>query len=187
MTGLFTTPAGQQPVASEIKRGALISKCGRYRFTLSRFWRAGPHVLFLGINPSTADAQADDPTVRRWIHFAAAWGYAGFVAVNAIPLRSASPADARAWSAGEGWDAAAADQNSKILGEEAASAERAVVCFGNVDWAQGEISSALQRIEPHHPDLYCFGVTASGAPIHPMARGRHRIADDCAMRLWRQP
>lgn len=68
---------------------AIISKCGTYRYQLQRriadyglrteyrggsfhpYAMPGPLFLFIGVNPSTADAVKDDPTVKRWIGFTA--------------------------------------------------------------------------------------------------------------------
>lgn len=44
---------------------ALISECGRYRYSLTRRFGAGSKLLFVGLNPSTADEYTDDPTIRR--------------------------------------------------------------------------------------------------------------------------
>lgn len=72
-----------------LHRHATFSRGRQNRLTLTRRWGAGAQVCFIGLNPSTADHELDDPTVRRWMHFARAWGYAGFTAVNLYPLRSA--------------------------------------------------------------------------------------------------
>jgi hypothetical protein len=59
----------------DISRGtAVISDCGRYRYSLTRSWADGDNrVVFVMLNPSTADAEVDDPTIRRCIGFAKAW------------------------------------------------------------------------------------------------------------------
>lgn len=59
--------------ADTIQRGASLSRCETYRWTLTRTWSSeGGHVCFIELNPSTADHRKDDPTVRRWTHFARA-------------------------------------------------------------------------------------------------------------------
>jgi hypothetical protein len=47
--------------------------------------------VFCGLNPSTADETLDDPTIRREVAFAKAWGYGRYVKVNAYGLRSTDP------------------------------------------------------------------------------------------------
>jgi hypothetical protein len=84
---LFTAPG-------DAERGAQISACGRYRYTLWRRWDfARPSVLFIMLNPSTADADHDDPTIRRCIGFADRWGAGGIRVVNLYPWRATNPRD----------------------------------------------------------------------------------------------
>jgi len=73
-------------------RTAIISDCGKYRYKLTREWSHKiPHVTFVCLNPSTADADRDDPTIKRCITYAWAWGYGGFIMVNLFALRSTYP------------------------------------------------------------------------------------------------
>ena len=66
---------------------------GAYRWALSRTWNSGGrHLVFLMLNPSTADAAKDDPTIRRCMGFGRAWGYGGIAVVNLYALRSSEPA-----------------------------------------------------------------------------------------------
>lgn len=72
---------------------ATISADGRYRYTLERSWAQYPrYVLWLMLNPSTADGDADDATIRRCQGYARAWGYTGILVGNLYALRSTSPA-----------------------------------------------------------------------------------------------
>jgi hypothetical protein len=73
-------------------RGADISHCGRYRYRLWREWNyTYPTCCFIMLNPSTADANIDDPTIRRCVGFAKKWGYGRLNVVNLFAYRSASP------------------------------------------------------------------------------------------------
>ena len=79
--------------------GALISDCGFYRYWLTRPGRSliaerGP-VLFIMLNPSTADAELDDPTIRRCRGFAESWGCAGLTVANLYAYRATDPAALR--------------------------------------------------------------------------------------------
>jgi hypothetical protein len=62
--------------------GAILDHSRRYRFLLWRFWDDRPRMLFIGLNPSTANELQDDPTVRRLCAFAQSWGYGGLYACN---------------------------------------------------------------------------------------------------------
>lgn len=79
---------------------AVFSPCERYRYRLTRNLTGGPtptlpagarSVTFCMLNPSTATASADDPTIRRCIGYARAWGYAQLIVVNVYGLRSTDP------------------------------------------------------------------------------------------------
>lgn len=77
-----------------MKKEATISACKKYRYTLSRIWDdSKPAVLFIMCNPSTADADVDDPTIRRCINFAKAWGFGALHVVNLFAFRSSKPGD----------------------------------------------------------------------------------------------
>ncbi len=59
--------------------GAIFSECKKYRYLLWRIWdRSKPLVMFIGLNPSIADGETDDPTIRRCKAFVRSWGYGGF-------------------------------------------------------------------------------------------------------------
>ena len=70
---------------------ALFSGCGQYRYRLTRTWGPAAHVVFIGLNPSTADAALDDPTIRRCSAFARSWGFDGLIMLNAWAFRSTHP------------------------------------------------------------------------------------------------
>jgi hypothetical protein len=71
---------------------ATISPCGLFRYDLTRVWNPDrERVAFCMLNPSTADGTQDDPTIRRCVGFADAWGYGGLVVVNLFALRATDP------------------------------------------------------------------------------------------------
>lgn len=72
--------------------GATLSHDRRYRYSLVRGWGAGPELVVVGFNPSTADEHLNDPTVRRCIAYAKRWGYARLRMVNLYALRATDPA-----------------------------------------------------------------------------------------------
>lgn len=71
---------------------AVISADGLYRYTLERQWCQDPrYVLWLMLNPSTADATKDDATIRRCVGFAKSWGYGGILVGNLYAYRATHP------------------------------------------------------------------------------------------------
>ena len=75
-----------------VPTGALISSCGTYRYVLWRTWKVSREIVnFVMLNPSTADAETDDPTIRRCVAFAKRWGYGGIVVTNLYAYRASSP------------------------------------------------------------------------------------------------
>lgn len=87
--------ASPEPVREELERFASISRCKRYRFALMRAWVPDPqrYVMFVGLNPSTADGMIEDPTLRRCIGFARDWGFDGLWLGNLFAYRATDPKD----------------------------------------------------------------------------------------------
>lgn len=73
--------------------GAVLSPCERYRYRLWRGDEPGRQAIFIMCNPSTADAAADDPTIRKCVGFAERWGCTGIEVVNVCAFRSRHPRD----------------------------------------------------------------------------------------------
>src|SRR5207245_10014631 len=88
----FDTALGGDGTALPRLSGASFSRDRRYRYRLWRRWDAArPVVAFVMLNPSTADAARDDPTIRRWSGFARAWGYGRLEVVNLFAYRATDP------------------------------------------------------------------------------------------------
>ena len=77
---------------------AIISDCGKYRYELHREWdKSKRKVLFIMLNPSTADGLNNDLTTIRCINFAKKWGYGGIMIGNIYPFRAKRPKDLKKW------------------------------------------------------------------------------------------
>ena len=77
-----------------MNQGATISDCGRYRYGLWRIWNWQlPNAVFIMLNPSTADAETDDPTIRRCVGFARSWDLGGVHIANLFALRASDPGE----------------------------------------------------------------------------------------------
>ena len=77
-----------------MKRQTVFSPCRTYRYVLRREWDVLDHsyVMFVGLNPSTADEVRDDPTVRRCLGYAKSWGYGALCLTNLFAFRATKPA-----------------------------------------------------------------------------------------------
>lgn len=176
-----------------LRRSAYFAAPG-VRIRLSRDWGPGPRALAIGCNPSRADADRDDPTSCWWNRWFMGTGFGGYDAMNLYPFCTSSPAECRRTAAWEdnGPDWHARDMlhfaNLPAVVKAAKAAAQVFVCWGAIAWDDEWIEHVVEEIqsgEPPHPDLWCWGKTASGAPKHPMARGAHRIVADQAPILWR--
>lgn len=86
---------GEKPEAHGMERSAVFSPDGQYRYRLSRRWGPGAALPFILLNPSTAGAELDDPTVRRCIGFARQLGFNALELVNLFAFRSTDPKSLR--------------------------------------------------------------------------------------------
>jgi len=74
------------------EKSAIISECRKYRYELRRIWQQKLGLIcWVMLNPSTADANFDDPTIRRCMGYTARWGYGGIIVVNLFALRATNP------------------------------------------------------------------------------------------------
>ena len=106
--------------------GALFSPCRKYRYTLWRIWAPDkPYACFLGLNPSTADETADDPTVRRCIDYSKRWGMGSLLMLNIFAYRSTDPEKMKAVADPVGPD------NDRWIKEIAGNAGIVIAAWGN--------------------------------------------------------
>lgn len=154
------------------QRGAIFSPCGKFRYRLWRRWGAGRSLVAIGANPSTATAELDDPTVRRWIDYAKQWGFGGLDVVNVFGLRSTDPrglasVDDPVGPKNDGQILAAAYLGGMVLaswGEPWKKAGAAVSALAAQ--RQREIRNLL--VDVMGLSVFCLGTTKSGAPRHPL-------------------
>lgn len=136
-----------------------------YRFTLWREWDANNsgRVLFVGLNPSTADETRDDPTIRRCIGYAKAWGFGGLCMANIFAFRATDPAVMKAAHdpIGVGNDAA--------LFALARTCHAIVACWGTrgAHRNRGALAWMLLR-NASARKVHCLGTNADGSPKHPL-------------------
>tara|TARA_R110002020_G_scaffold185004_1_gene382468 strand:+ start:3460 stop:4062 length:603 start_codon:yes stop_codon:yes gene_type:complete len=167
----------------------------QHRWWLRRWWSAGPYVCWIMLNPSTADASRNDPTLHEVIRFTRLWGFGGLVVVNLYPFISSSPAACRRWAKwgapGRGPDWYVRDRlwkNEDVIAREARAADLVVAAWGAGAWDGDWVNHVIETVqsEAPFPALHCLGKTASGAPKHPLARGIHRVPRDQSPIIWRK-
>lgn len=137
---------------------AVISPCEKYRYKLTRKWADGPEVLFVMLNPSTADASQDDPTIKRCISFAKDWGFGSLAVANLFAYRTPSPD--QLISSEEPIGA----ENDRWLHGTSVGADLTIAAWGNHGQFRGrgrEVAATL--IRPHYLRL-----TKLGEPSHPL-------------------
>ncbi|GJH04995.1 DUF1643 domain-containing protein [Paraburkholderia terrae] len=151
-------------------KAAVISECGTYRYLLTRPAPVGlefeqPCVgtaLFVMLNPSTADASIDDPTIRRCKSFAYRWGCNGIAVVNLYGLRSPSPTDLWMHVDPVGPD------NDMWLRTAAREHETVVFAWG-ANARPDRVREVYEIFRPGtHRKILCLGTTKDGSPRHPL-------------------
>ena len=114
----------------QLHKTAVISKCEKYRYKLTRTWDEDKKkVLFIMLNPSTANHIENDLTTIRCINFAEKWGYGGIMIGNIYPFRAKRPKDLRKWL-NESLDFYAAHENMKYVKDMAKEAGIIVCAWG---------------------------------------------------------
>src|SRR5215831_11056020 len=109
-----------------LERDARISDCGRYRYLLRRTWdHSKPRALFVMLNPSTADAEIDDATIRSCIRLSRERGYGSFEVVNLYAWRATDPEELPTPPS-----MALGSENPHILNDAIARADTVICAWG---------------------------------------------------------
>lgn len=153
-----------------MERDVHISACGRYRYWLTRRWGPGPELLWVMLNPSTADHRDDDPTIRRCIGFSRREGYGALRVVNLYAFRATAPSELVGAP-----DPIGPLGNRELLAalEEADVAVAAWGAFRGDGWRMaytpGERArDVIESARILQVELRCLGLTRSGHPRHPL-------------------
>lgn len=149
-----------------MRRRASFSRCGQYRYALYRTFDSGNDCcVFIGLNPSTGDANEDDPTIRRCMGFTVDWGYQQLIMVNLFAFRTPHPDHLKQARDPEG------PRNRQAIRKACASASKIVAAWGNHGRFL-EQSTRLSRLWNNY-DMHCFGLTKTGQPAHPLYQPRN--------------
>lgn len=145
-------------------KDATLSPCRRYRYALWREWLMGDGTcLFVMLNPSTADGDHDDATVRRCISFAQRWGYRRLAVANLFALRSTDPKLLKTSKSPIGPD------NDRHIHDLAAGAAAIYAAWG----ALPDLFSHRERhvraiLRAAGPPVRVLALTKNGHPRHPL-------------------
>ncbi len=141
-----------------MNKSAIISQEKMYRYELSRQWDSEkPYVMFVMLNPSTADGLKDDPTIRRCINFAKSWDYGGIWVGNLYAYRATNPKELKNVANSYGPD------NDMHLISMANQSAIVICAWGH---NEGTPSSILRIFSKSR--LYYIDKSVNGTPKHPL-------------------
>lgn len=166
--------------------GATLSSCGQHRFLLSRrIDTEGPSrasvVGWIMFNPSTADAEADDPTIRKCLGFSQRVSAGEIVVANLFSWRATNPKEVRAHL-----DDACPGENLDAIDYVLRESDVVVCAWGRLAapaWAQERVRSVLRRAEAEPyalTKLHVIDLSKDGHPVHPLMQGYAK-----GLRAWR--
>lgn len=135
---------------------AVFSDCGDYRYALWRIWNPPKGiVMFIGLNPSKADARVDDPTIRRVTSFAYHWGYGGVAMLNLYPFITAFPSELERTgnlAFNDEWLTAVGNKADKIV----------------FAWGAFDVFGRDEKVKEMFKTRYALVVNKDGSPRHPL-------------------
>lgn len=190
-------PSALRRPVEPIMRSAEIE--GHYRWIARRAWGQGPAILWIGHNPSDADARRDDPSMWRMMSFSCRWGFGSLSVVNLYPYIASKPVDLHKWrksGSGRSWN----ESGSGVWPHDTSNW---AAWLHNIDVVEAE----LEKVEPghaiamwgneadphdvglflaslHYEHWHCLGTNLNGSPRHVLTRGTGRIPDTAKPVPW---
>lgn len=150
-------------MARYFENDATISDCGRYRYLLRRTWDTKtPRALFVMLNPSTADARVDDPTIRSCVRLSSALQFGSLEVVNLFAWRATEPDELMTAAEPVG------EKNDVAIMSALGRCDLAVCAWGAHTAAVKRARQVIEMMRSHRPAIFCFDKTKSGAPKHPL-------------------
>ena len=139
-----------------MNKTALLSADNIYRYQLSRIWdEEKPKILFIMLNPSTADEFVEDPTIRRVVNYAKDWGYGGVYVGNLYAFRSTDPKGLKCIADPIG------PENINHIQTLISLVDKVIYAWGNEqkepDWLKKIVETP-----------YCIEISKKGIPKHPL-------------------
>ncbi len=152
-------------------RGAVIDPTGQYRYSLIRSWAIGEWITWIMLNPSTADADVDDPTIRRCINFTKMWGFCGMQVVNLYAYRATDPIALKSVL-----DPIGPDHSNHFV-KALKRGSLTIAAWGACSHASTvHVDQLLARYQ-----VKCLGKTRNGSPKHPLY-----VRANAPLEVWRE-
>jgi hypothetical protein len=146
-----------------LDKGAIISDCGKFRYRLWRRWDKGAaSMAFVMLNPSTADADQDDPTIRKCIGFAERQACGGIDVVNLYAYRATKPADLKRAGYPRG------PENDRFIAAAARESGRVVCAWGVNARSLSRPAEVLALLRGCGVRPLVLATSADGVPLHPL-------------------
>jgi hypothetical protein len=152
-----------------------------YRYILRRAWLSGDgrRACWIMLNPSTADEQKDDPTVRKCIGFSSRLGLSGLVVLNLYALRATNPC--HLWATAD----PVGRLNDRVMWDALQTARARnwpVICAWGAHARPERLADVSKLLRSMIEQPHCLGVTVAGQPRHPLY-----VPYSAALRLWTPP
>lgn len=153
-----------------MNRTAEFSVEGIFRHRLDRWWGPVGRVGWLMLNPSSAGAEEDDPTIRKVTGFSARWGFQGFTVINFCDLVLTDPSGLHLSAA------PCSNRNRDVIDSVAGDVELLICAWGCETVVRRMVKRGMdpmdtvRRIRAAHPSLpiECLGTSPTGCPYHPL-------------------
>ena len=164
-------------VTNSLKGSAIFDVSQRYRYCLTRFWADANEpvhqVTFIMLNPSQADAEKDDPTIRACSQFAQAWGYNQLNVVNLFAYSTSQPSGLLKIADPIG------PRNDHYLLRAVESADKVILAWGNWGSLLNRDQAVVTLLTPYCHKLHYLSRNHSGQPRHPLYTKR-----TTSLKLW---
>ncbi|PHQ71346.1 MAG: hypothetical protein COB93_03365 [Sneathiella sp.] len=142
--------------------GADFSDCGAYRYRLWRRWGGGGKVTFIMLNPSTADATRNDPTIERCHRRAVAMGFSALDVVNIFAFRATDPRDLKRTAKPVGSD------NDAAIIASLKDADMTICAWGSHGDHQNRHNAVRDLLKANRLTVHALSLTKKGLPGHPL-------------------
>jgi hypothetical protein len=165
----------QWPLPPGVEGRAVFSADGDHRYVLRREWDTeGGVAVFIGLNPSTAEADVDDPTVRKCWTWASEWDFGSMAMLNLYAYRATDPKELRAKRDLLG-------DNDAYIRAVASESGMVIAAWGNSRYAKSREAEVVALLLEIRKTLWCLGTCKDGSPRHPLY-----LPNDTSPQIWKR-